>query len=219
LDTLTAAARREVLRDKLDAAVQAITMVATSASLKGDPLTDLLKALGVAIEGLAEIYEASAETQQEIAGALTAQAGTTARAATQETLTNIRAAVPGIMDQLAPQIAGRIEAAVNRQAWTMRLRTVFFGGTTLIAGFLVLGMVSYGAGYASGRTNGELLGHTISAAMAAGPEAAAKWASLMAWNDPTKGLASCKRSIQADTNGRRYCAMPVWLDPPSPGGS
>jgi hypothetical protein len=51
--------------------------------------------------------------------------------------------------------------------------------------------------------------------MAAGPEAAATWSGLMADNDPVRALAVCKKSGSADAHGRRYCSMPVWLDPPT----
>ncbi|GAB0120036.1 hypothetical protein Acid7E03_41080 [Acidisoma sp. 7E03] len=64
-------------------------------------------------------------------------------------------------------------------------------------------------------TPGEVVGNTISAAMAAGPEAAATWSRLMANNDPVRALAVCKQSVSTNANGRRYCAMSVWLDPPS----
>jgi hypothetical protein len=61
----------------------------------------------------------------------------------------------------------------------------------------------------------EMSAHTISAAMAAGPGAASAWASLMADNDPVQALTACRKSVSTDVQGRRYCSMPVWLDPPT----
>ena len=40
------------------------------------------------------------------------------------------------------------------------------------------------------------------------------WAPLMADNDPVQALAACQKAVATDAHGRRYCAMPVWLDPP-----
>jgi hypothetical protein len=78
----------------------------------------------------------------------------------------------------------------------------------------LIAWVSFAAGYGSGRAQGNVEGHTIAAAMAAGPDAAAAWSMLMANNDPLRALAVCRQSVSTDAHGRRYCSMPVWLDPP-----
>jgi hypothetical protein len=52
-----------------------------------------------------------------------------------------------------------------------------------------------------------------------GPNAAADWALLMAYNDPVSALAACKKSTAADANGQHYCLMPVWTEPPRPANS
>jgi hypothetical protein len=114
------------------------------------------------------------------------------------------------------------EAAVVADRATERVHAAGIGIieqlTPRLAALAVSGGYVYAIGYTAGRTNGELVGHTISAAMATGPAAAMEWASLMALNDPQQALASCKRAIQRDGHGRRYCAMPVWIDPPAPAG-
>jgi hypothetical protein len=35
----------------------------------------------------------------------------------------------------------------------------------------------------------------------------------MADNDPVSAMAACRKSIASDADGRRYCFMPVWIDP------
>ena len=82
---------------------------------------------------------------------------------------------------------------------------------------LVVGGFAYAAGLNAGRTQGEIVGQTINAAMAFGPDAAAAWSSLMANNDPVRALAACQKNAAAEAKGRRYCGLPVWLDsPPAP---
>ncbi|MDA8383750.1 MAG: hypothetical protein M0037_11970 [Betaproteobacteria bacterium] len=58
----------------------------------------------------------------------------------------------------------------------------------------------------------------IDAALGAMRGAAAAWAALMADSDPVQALAACQKAVATDPHGRRYCAMPVWLDPPSAPG-
>jgi hypothetical protein len=60
-------------------------------------------------------------------------------------------------------------------------------------------------------------GRTIEAAMAAGPDAATEWSRLMAANDPVAALKGSKS--ERDANGRRYCQIPMWLEPPTPPGA
>jgi hypothetical protein len=74
-------------------------------------------------------------------------------------------------------------------------------------------MFTYAAGLNAGQTRGEEAAHTIQAAMAAGPNAAGTWSILMADNDPVSAMAACRKSIASDADGRRYCFMPVWIDP------
>ena len=38
-------------------------------------------------------------------------------------------------------------------------------------------------------------------------------ARVMAANDPVAALAACRQHTARDAQGRRYCAMSVWLDP------
>jgi hypothetical protein len=215
VDTVRQPDRRTDLRQQLDATLDAMRRAASAAVLKGDPLAEQLSALALSIEALGEMCNASADTQYQIEERLRTEAGAVADRAIQR----VHAAGIGIIEQLTPRLMVLVERTSRQRLATWRMRSII--GTAAV-GFLALavsGGYVYAVGYTAGRTNGELVGHTISAAMAAGPEAAVDWASLMALNDPQQALASCKNAIQRDGHGRRYCAMPVWIDPPSAAGS
>jgi hypothetical protein len=184
---------------------------ASASVLKGDPLSDQLHALAESIRALGEIYEASADTQLEIAETLRTQADVVAN----DAIERVHASGVGIIDQLAPRLITVVENVTRARVKSARLRVILGGMAGLLIGLALIAGVSYAAGFASGRSQGEISAHTIAAAMAAGPGAATAWSSLMADNDPVQALAACRKSVSTDANGRRFCAMPVWLDPPT----
>jgi hypothetical protein len=205
-----AADRRTALRERLDAAYGAMHRAASAAAIKGDPLGQQMEALAETLRALGEIYEASADTQLEIANKLRTQAGAVA----DEAIARVHASGVGIIEQLAPRLTTVVEQAARANQKALRLRVIVGGGAALVIGLGLVGGVSFASGFSAGRSRGELAGHTIAAAMAAGPEAAAAWSSLMANNEPVQALAACNKAVTADSHGRRYCSMPVWLDPP-----
>jgi hypothetical protein len=81
-----------------------------------------------------------------------------------------------------------------------------FGTAAMVAAVAVLGWLSFAAGESAGVTKGEVAAETISAAMAAGPDAASAWAMLMANNDPVQALT--KRSINR-SRGRPPALWPI----------
>jgi hypothetical protein len=184
---------------------------ASAAVLKGDPLSDQLHALAESIGALGAIYEASADTQLEIAEKLRTQADAVA----DDAIERVHASGVGIIDQLAPRLATLVEQTTSAHGKTVRRRVMLGGAAGRSIALALVADVSYAGGFGAGRSQGEISAHTISAAMAAGPDAASAWASLMADNDPMQALTACKKSISTDTHGRRYCSMPVWLDPPA----
>jgi hypothetical protein len=215
VDTVRQPDRRTDLRQQLDATLDAMRRAASAAVLKGDPLAEQLSALALSIEALGEMCNASADTQYQIEERLRTEAGAVADRAIQR----VHAAGIGIIEQLTPRLMVLVERTSRQRLATWRMRSIIGTAAVAFLALAVSGGYVYAVGYTAGRTNGELVGHTISAAMAAGPEAAVDWASLMALNDPQQALASCKNAIQRDGHGRRYCAMPVWIDPPSAAGS
>lgn len=204
-------ARRTALRQKLDETRGAMRRAASAATVKGDPLAQLLEALSDTVGTLGDIYDASADTQLEIAEKLRTQAGAVA----DEAIDRVHASGVGIIEQLAPRLAVVVEQTVRTNRKTRLVRAIQGGTVGLMIGLALIAGVSYAAGFASGRAQGEISAHMISAAMAAGPGASTAWASLMADNDPVQALSACKKSVVTDAQGRRYCSMPVWLDPPT----
>jgi hypothetical protein len=206
--------RKAVLRGKIDTALGAMRGAAAAAILKGDPLAEQFEALATSIAALAEIFEASADTQMDIATMLR----TASDAAAQEAVAKVHASGVTIIDQLAPRLVAVVEKTARSRQQTFQLRTILSGAAMLVAALALAGGFAYATGFASGRAQGASAAHTISAALAAGPAAAAAWAPLMADNDPVQALAACQKAVATDPHGRRYCAMPVWLDPsPAPG--
>ena len=74
IDIATAEGRRTEAREKLDAALGAMHRVASTPVLTADPLSEQLRALAESVGAFGEIYEASADTQLEIAERLRTQA-------------------------------------------------------------------------------------------------------------------------------------------------
>jgi len=146
----------------------------------------------------------------QIASTLRTQADVVAH----DAINRVHADSEGIIAQLAPRLAAVVDQSIRAQTRTARMRVILGGAAALAIGLALVAGVSYAAGSASGRTAGEMSAHTVAAAMAAGPDAAAAWGTLMAANDPVQALAACKKSVSANPEGRRYCSMPVWLDPP-----
>ena len=123
----------------------------------------------------------------------------------------------GIVEQLAPKIAGSVDWVVRQRVKILKIRTLAGWGVALLAVALLPSAFTYTAGLSAGRGEGENAAHAIQAAMAAGPNAATTWAILMANNDPVRAMSACRKAIQKDADGRSYCSLPVWLDPlPSP---
>jgi hypothetical protein len=212
MDSVSQAAdQRAVLRQRLDEARGEMIRAASAATVKGDPLARLTNALADTMGMLGDIYEASADTQIAINERLRTQAQEVA----EEAIDRVHTSGVGIIEQLAPRLAVVVEQTVRKNQRVRLIRAILGGTAALLvaAGFIVA--VAYGCGYASGRAQGAQDGRTIAAAMAAGPTAASVWSSLMADNDPVQAIASCKKAISTDDHGRRYCSMPVWLDPPS----
>lgn len=205
------AARRAALQAQLDEAQEALHRAASAAALKHDPLADQMHALAGMLGALGEVYQATEDAQLEIA----AQLRRGADAVAEEAIERVHSSGVSMIDQLAPRLAVVVEQTLRADRQRRRLRTVLGGIAGILVGAALIAGVSFAQGYGSGRAQGDVEGHTIAAAMAAGPEAAATWSMLMASNDPVRALAACKQSVSTDAHGRRYCSMPVWLDPPS----
>jgi len=211
MDSLSEATeRRLAVRAKLEAARSEMQRAASAAAFKGDPVASIMESFVGALDALGAIYEASAETQIEIVDRLRQGADEVA----EEAIERVHSSGVSMIDQLASRLAVVVERTTRTKLQALRMRTILGGTAAIIVGMGLVFGFSYSTGYASGRTQGEVIAKTIAAAMVTGPGAAAAWSTLMANNDPVRALAVCKQSVSTDAHGRRYCAMPVWLDPP-----
>lgn len=135
--------------------------------------------------------------------------------AVQQAELALQAKQASIVDQLVPKIAGTVEMAVRHRVRITNMSVMAGWGIAVLLIALLPSAFAYTAGLSTGRTEGESAAHAIQAAMAAGPDAAMEWALLMANNNPVPAMADCRKAISTDAEGRRYCTMPVWLDPRS----
>lgn len=86
-------------------------------------------------------------------------------------------------------------------------------------------IVATGAGcYAWGRTaeaaRSREVGGALAASLRDGSASGQRWLDLMHGNDILAALQRCDgNSIRKDAAGRRACAVPLWIDPPSAAGA
>jgi hypothetical protein len=192
--------------------VESLRDSARFAHLSSDPAADSLSALVKVMESIAVAFRTRTAERVQTSQSLRDDAEAIAQAA----IANVEARGADIVAGLLPRLAAVAEQTVARRLWLVKLRTLLLAGGMSIALAVAVFAVSFGAGYASGRNDGLVSAKIVTGAMAAGPGAASIWAKLMAENDPVSALASCRKQVSKDGQGRRYCAMPVWLDPPAP---
>ena len=208
MDSMNAGSRRETLHEKIENAQATLRKAASAAVIQNDPLSEQLRAVAISIGALGDIYDASEDTQIEIAKILKTQTETV----TRESVAKVHASGMDIIDQLTPRLVGAVEHATRANIKTARVRSLILCAAGLAAAVIFAGWLGFSAGEATGLAKGEVAAQTINAAMAAGPGAASAWASLMADNDPVQALAACKKAVSVASDGRRFCALPVWLD-------
>ena len=182
------------------------------AGLKNDPTLPLIRVLSLSLGLQWRLHDQAVGYFHDATGRLDRQLAETIAQGERE-LEMRRAS---IIDQMVPRLTQIFNEALQRKLWTVRLRAIIGGASGLLAVLLVGGTLFYGAGFSAGRSQGELVAHTINSAMVSGPGGAAAWSMLMAYNDPVKALAACKPSTSSDANGRHYCLMPVWIEPEQP---
>jgi hypothetical protein len=208
MDTVSRGARREALHEKIENAQATLRRAASAAVIQNDPLSEQLRAVAISIGALADIYDASEDAHLEIADTLKDQT----ERVTKEAVARVHASGVSIIEQLTPRLIEEVRRATRANVRTFRLRTVIFGTAGMMAAAAVVGWLSFAAGESSGVAQGEVAARTISAALAAGPDAASAWAMLMANNDPVQALAACKKTVGVASDGQHYCSLPVWLD-------
>jgi hypothetical protein len=190
----------------LQKALKGLEWSAEFSRLSGDPAAESLTALWQVLAGMGALMQARQAERAEVAAALAAETQLVVDRASAE----LERRSAKLVERLGPDLARAAERHAAVRLWSIRLRTLLAAGAVSVALAAVVFAVSYGAGFSNGRTTGLLAGKSITAAMAAAPDAALAWARLMAANDPVAALKNCKP--ERDASGRRYCRMPVWLD-------
>ena len=130
---------------------------------------------------------------------------------------------PVALERSMVLVVERLERAaargVNQHMLAMvrahNLRTLLLYGGAFVAAVLV----ALGGGFWWGQASANGSVHETEARLAqafqAGPGAAVAWANLIQWNDINGSLASCKSDAGRVEAGRRACAVPLWIEPPS----
>lgn len=204
-----AAKKVELALADLDKALKGLEWSAEFSRLSGDPAAESLTALWQVLAGMGALMQARQAERAEIAAAVEGETQLVVDRASAE----LERRSAALIERLGPDLARAAERHAATRLWSIRLRTLMAAGGVALALGVAVFAVSYGAGFNNGRANGLLADKTIAAAMAAGPNAAAAWSRLMAENDPVAAMKNCKS--ERDGTGRRFCRMPVWLDPPS----
>jgi hypothetical protein len=192
----------------LQKALEGLEWSAEFSRLSGDPAAESLTALWQVLAGMGALMQARQAERAEVAAALAAETQLVVDRASAE----LERRSAKLVERLGPDLARAAERHAAIRLWSIRLRTILASGFIAVGLGVAVFAVSYGTGFSNGRSAGLIAGKTIAAAMAAGPGAASAWARLMAANDPIRALAACHAKIAKDAQGRRYCAMPVWLD-------
>ena len=194
---------------QFERSVDALKASARLAQLIDDPAAGGLTAMVRVMESLAAQFAVREAERQELARSLQLQADRIA----DEAQARVAASGAAILETLAPELSRLVQRTVHQRLWTIKLRTLLVAAGAAVGLVAVIFALSYGAGYAAGRQNGLLSAKTIAAALTAEPQAAAACARVMAANDPVAALAACRRHTAHDAGGRRYCVLPIWLDP------
>jgi hypothetical protein len=203
-----AVAKVDVALADLDKALKGLEWSAEFSRFSGDPAAESLTALWQVLAGMGALMRARQAERREIAAAVAAEAELVVRRASAE----MESRSAALVQRLGPDLARAAERHVEMRLWSIRLRTIIASGAVAIGLGVALFAVSYSAGFSNGRSAGLIASKTIAAAMKAGPGAASAWSRLMAANDPIAAFRECKS--ERDSSGRRYCRLPIWLDPP-----
>lgn len=208
-----AAKRVEKALADLDKALKGLEWSAEFSRLSGDPAAESLTALWQVLAGMGALMQVRQAERSEIAAAVAAEAELVVNRASAE----LESRSAALVERLGPDLARAAERHSATRLWSIRLRTLLAAGAVAVALAVAVFAVSYGAGFSNGQAKGLLAGKTIGTALAAGPDAARAWARLMAVNDPVAAMNNCK--AERDANGRRYCQIPMWLEPPKQPGA
>jgi hypothetical protein len=183
------------------------------AGLKNDPTWPLVKALSTSLGLQWRLHEQGVRYFHDASERLDRQFADTIAQAEQALETRRMAVIEGLVPILVDL------TTKNARAWrrTVTLKTAFsFGAFAIVLAFGV-GMAGYGAGWESGHVFAvEISGELATVVRNAGPAAENALAAMIHANDLAEAWARCQKMASTDKNGRRVCAMPMWVDPEGP---
>ena len=188
------------------------------AGLKGDPLFPLLDLTLTSLRLQWRLHDQAVRYFRDASGRLDRQYHETIQRTAlvlKRGEQAMEARQTAIVEQIAPKIAASVNDAVRRHTKTVQWKTLSGWGIAVLVLALLPSAFAYTAGLSTGRAEGEIASQTIQAAMKGGPDAATAWATLMAANNPVPELATCRKTVATGADGRHYCTMPIWLDPPA----
>jgi hypothetical protein len=168
-----------------------LRLAASKAELEGDPLRPVLDAFGASLGAMGELLDHAEASRQPMDAKERAD--------------------------MTRQLVAACRADFVRQAVGQSRRLAVLSG--LGAAALLLGAL--GGGYLWGRSTeaAEVREATglIRAALSNGSASARAWSDAIRRNDLVGLLARCEgRAVWIDANGRRACAVPLWLEDAPP---
>ena len=206
--TVDAAELDQRLGERVSAAQQRMRRAVLIGKLQDDPLADLVEAMAQALGVQHELHRASVLQYRQASAHLEQQL----RAALQEARQPLDPAALVRLEQAAATGADRRAAQLAR---AHNRRTVLTALAMIVGALLGTGIGSYWWGH---RAQAAAIASTeagVSAAFRDGPAAAATWLTLMRTNDGNLVQSACAASTVKAIDGRRACAVGLWLDLPA----
>lgn len=188
--------------------------------LRDDPMMPLLTALANAIRYLGARTSQSDRIADQ-ASRRTLEAIQQARANADAETLRFQAELAKTEADFIRRVGASIASSAD-EALTRRVR-VLDRNSILIAAAVLVGTAGacLGGGYWWGSSNARAGFHEtevrLQAAFSNGPDDAKLWLDLMNWNTISVGLRACsKPGVSAFQDGRRGCAVPLWIEAPLP---
>ena len=193
------------LGQRVSAAQQRMARAVVVGRLQGDPLADLVEAMAQALGVQHELHRASVLQYRQASAHLEQQ---------------LRVALDAGRQPLDPAALVRLEEAAvtgaDRRAAALarahNRRTVLTAVAAVIAALVVTGVGGYGWGH---RAQSAAIASTetgVAAAFRDGAGAAASWLGFMQANDGNLVREACAKSTVKAADGRRACAVGLWID-------
>lgn len=198
------------LAEQVATARDALARASELGGVKGDPLAKVLEVIALSLGALHALHVTHARHYGDVVEELEQRGAELAERVRQP---------------LDPDALRRLEKAAasgaTRQA--ARLARAFALRTALAASLVLCACVAagVGGGYWWGARDARAAvnetEHGLAEAFRAGPQDAAAWLSLMRVNDVRAAVQACEHdSLWTNKEGRRACALRVWLDPAPP---